>query len=108
MDQLEYMAKVLNMVQDSLKGDKMNYTKGEWENIGQTDIAYSGFQIGAGAKSIAIVDMYPDNKIGNEGPANARLIAAAPSMYEFIKREYAKGRISKKEADVILAKAEGK
>ncbi len=68
----------------------MSYTKGEWKVKDKFNVVCNG------------------NVVASTHSYNANLIAAAPEMYELIKREYAKGHISKKEADIILAKAEGR
>ena len=46
-------------------------------------------------------------EVFDNGP-NAALIATAPTMYAFIQEEYAKGHISKKGAEEIFDKVEGR
>jgi len=88
----------------------MNYTKGPWENGTVGDRAdRNGRQIYAKKVNLATCHYGgTDTPCVEESSANARLIAAAPDMYELIRREYAKGNVNKKDADAILAKIEGR
>jgi hypothetical protein len=77
----------------------MEYTKGEWKVESINGVLGSMYYVNIPGFCL---------KMATPTKEDAQLISAAPDMYEFIKREYAKGRISKTEADIILAKAEGK
>lgn len=96
----------------------MDYTKGDWQNTGKSAFAYSGLHIETADYAIAIVNDLPGNGNGN---VNARLVAAAPELYEALK---AISKLDKQiittgdfiaslmplmeQADKALAKAEGK
>ena len=66
------------------------FTKGKWEvvNAGEKNFKtqlFYGYHVFSAAKPIAkIFEALDDN--GNNTQANARLIAAAPEMYELLKR----------------------
>lgn len=89
-----------------------NYTKGEWQTY-LTDTLPDRWTICAGEKGErGIAKTVLDNVIPpQEKEANARLIAAAPSMYEALKemrRLYNEESIlSIQGAEKALAKAEG-
>lgn len=68
----------------------MEYTKGEWVVVGKKSTAYSGYHIwdntqGIIGKDVAIIYPNPQGKPDSYGEANARLIAAAPDIYEALK-----------------------
>lgn len=81
---------------------KRKYTKGPWivgEKNNPKDDSHSLGIVAEGDFGWIIADMCSDlpNEIDQE--ANARLIAASPSMYEFIKEESLKG--NKKAIDLL-------
>ena len=61
----------------------MNYTKGQWE-------VQHSFNVFCGRRVIASCGGYADNwkvdEVHNENIANAKLIAAAPDMYEALEK----------------------
>ncbi len=94
----------------------MNYTKGEWEAY-ITETMPARFTICADNGNKGIAKTVLDNSItALEKKANARLIAAAPDMYEALKlyqshQQGTSGHYCWKCAeaiDKVLAKAEGK
>ncbi len=104
---------------------KMNYTKGDWEQLGTTIVApgKDGAIICKMAKPHPVSGMieFAPLDLGDEGwdlqMDNARLIAAAPDMYEALRTitealhngEITRAvRYSQEIATLILAKAEGK
>lgn len=56
---------------------------------------------------ICEMDVYFDGIIGDEQPANASLIAAAPEMYEFIKSIQLGSVADEIKREELLAKARG-
>ena len=93
----------------------MNYTKGEWKVI-------SGFKIRCGIEQMFVADCWtselqlPRPRL-HEAEANAYLIAAAPELYEALKKLVGFDEIGGngkdhyiliKKAKQALAKAEGK
>jgi len=113
--------------------DPMNYTKGDWKagyNPNVTGPTTPGIQlfcggrdwpyktVNVGEETIAIVpaQIYKRTKIGklsehliDGGMANARLIAAAPDMYEALKVFKRDGVLAALDLmDAAIAKAEGK
>lgn len=95
----------------------MNYTKGEWINHKLYDEGYDIYQNGDGdGHTIARVFQY-----NGEQETNANLIAAAPDMYETLKKALlllnrittedfscGKDKPLRQRLEKVIAKAEGK
>ena len=81
------------------------HTPGPWQHSVKLSASenHRGFSIWT-ADGWALADVQPADENGIEGEANARLIAAAPKMYEYIASSASNGCA---EAKRLIAEVEG-